>query len=80
MRVGKDKGALMSGCSKSVDATAELLLRFIDRVRREAAHHMECGPYHDPLKSACAAAISKLSDNDRDELVRVVSKLCEYVG
>ena len=55
--------------------TAKLMLRFIDRIRVAAAHDTECEPDQNPLQRAYEVCVSKLSDEERGELVRIINKL-----
>jgi hypothetical protein len=52
--------------------TAKVMLRFVDRVRRAAAHDVACEPDQNPLQRAYEVCVSKLSDEERGELVRIV--------
>jgi hypothetical protein len=54
---------------------AKLMLGFIDRMRVAAAHDTECEPDQNPLQRAYEVCVSKLSDEERGELVRIVNKL-----
>lgn len=42
--------------------TAQVMLRFIDRIRFAAAHDPACEPDRNPLQRAYEVCISKLSD------------------
>jgi hypothetical protein len=55
--------------------TAKVMLRFIDRIRVAAAHDSECEPGQNPLQRAYEVCVSKLSDGERGELVRIINKL-----
>ena len=59
--------------------TAKLMLRFIDRIRVAAAHDTECEPDQNPLQRAYEVCVSKLSDEERGELVRIVNKLSQQL-
>jgi hypothetical protein len=55
--------------------TAKVMLRFIDRIRVAAAHDSECELGQNPLQRAYEVCVSKLSDGERGELVRIINKL-----
>ena len=55
--------------------TAKLILSFINRIRIAAAHDPACEPDQNPLQRACEVCVSKLSDEERGELVRIINKL-----
>jgi len=59
--------------------TAKLMLRFIDRIRVAAAHDTECESDQNPLQRAYEVCVSKLSDEERGELVRIVNKLFQQL-
>ena len=59
--------------------TAKLMLRFIDRIRVVAAHDMACEPDQNPLQRAYEGCVSKLSDEERGELVRIINKLSQQL-
>ena len=59
--------------------TAKLMLRFIDRIRVAAAHDTACAPDQNPLQRAYEVCVSKLSDEERGELVRVINKLSQQL-
>jgi uncharacterized protein len=54
--------------------TAKLMLRFIDRIRVAAAHDTECESDQNPLQRAYEVCVSKLSDEERGKLVRIINK------
>ena len=58
-------------------STAKLILRFIDQTRITAAHDTECEPDQNPLQRAYEVSLSKLSDEERNELVRLINKLSQ---
>jgi hypothetical protein len=58
------------------DSAAQLLLSFIDQVRREATHYMCADPCaKDPLQLAYQFRLSNLSDADLQDLVRILRKM-----
>ena len=59
--------------------TAKLVLSFMDRIRIAAAHDIECEPDQDPLQRAYEVCVSKLSDEERGELVRIINKLSQQL-
>jgi hypothetical protein len=59
--------------------TAKVMLRFIDRTRVAAAHDTECEPDQNPLQRAYQVSVSKLSDEERGELVRIINKLSQQL-
>ena len=59
--------------------TAKVMLRFIDRIRVAAAHDSECEPSQNPLQRAYEVCVSKLSDGERGELVRIINKLARQL-
>ena len=62
--------------SPDIEATAELLLRFTDRVRRAAARYMVPGRHSkDPLHLAYIKRLCRLSEEDRSDLVRVINQM-----
>jgi len=66
------------GTEEDICAAAELLLTFIDQVRREATRYMSPDARSkDPLQWAYEVRLSGLSDPDRRELVRVLQKMGE---
>jgi hypothetical protein len=64
--------------SGNLGTTAKLLMSLVDRVRRAAAHDMASEPDHDPVQRAYEVCLSKLSDEDRRDLVRVIKKLSQH--
>jgi hypothetical protein len=50
---------------------AKVMLRFIDRIRVAAAHD------RNPLQRVYEVCVSKLSDEERGELVRIIKKLSQ---
>jgi hypothetical protein len=59
--------------------TAKLVLSFMDRIRIAAAHDTKCEPDQNPLQRAYEVSVSKLSDEERGELVRIISKLSQQL-
>ena len=59
--------------------TAKLVLSFMDRIRIAAAHDTECEPDQDPLQRAYEVCVSKLSGEERSELVRIINKLSQQL-
>ncbi len=59
--------------------TAIIMLRFIDRIRVAAAHDTECEPDQNPLQRAYEVCVSKLSEEEQGELVRIISKLSQQL-
>jgi hypothetical protein len=59
--------------------TAKLILSLIDRMRIAAAHDTECELDQDPLQRAYEVCVSKLSDEERCELVRIINKLSQQL-
>jgi hypothetical protein len=59
--------------------TAKVMLRFIDRIRVAAAHDSECEPGQNSLQRAYEVCVSKLSDEERGELVRIINKLFQQL-
>jgi hypothetical protein len=55
------------------------MLRFSDRIRVAAAHDTECDPDQNPLQRAYEVCVSKLSDEERSELVRIINKLSQQL-
>src|SRR6516162_7159537 len=60
--------------------TAKVLMRFIDQVRIAAAHDTACEHGQNPLQREYEVCLSKLSDEERSELVRIISKLSQHLG
>ena len=56
--------------------TAKVMLRFIDRIRVAAAHDEPDG---NPLQRAYEVCVSRLSDEERGELVRIINKLSQQL-
>jgi hypothetical protein len=69
----------MSGDSANFNAIAKLMLSFIDRIRIAAAHDTACEPGENPLQRAHERCVSKLSDEERVELVRIMNKLSQQL-
>jgi hypothetical protein len=69
----------MNDGSGNLGATAKLLMTLVDRVRRAAAHVMASEPDRNPVQRAYEECLSKLSDEDRSELVRVINKLAQHL-
>jgi hypothetical protein len=69
----------MSGDFANLDAIAKLMLSFIDQIRIAAAHDMACEPHQNPLQRAYEVCISKLSDEERGELLRIIDKLSQQL-
>jgi hypothetical protein len=61
------------------DQTAKLMLSFINRIRIAAAHDPACEPDQNPLQRAYEVCVSKLSDEERSELVRIINKLSQQL-
>ena len=59
--------------------TAKLILSLIDRIRIAAAHDTKCGPDQNPLQRAYEVSVSKLSDEERGELVCIINKLSQQL-
>jgi hypothetical protein len=59
--------------------TAKLMLSFINRIRIAAAHDPACEPDQNPVQRAYEGCISKLSDEERGELVRIIDKLSQQL-
>lgn len=59
--------------------TAQVMLRFIDRIRFAAAHDPACEPDRNPLQRAYEVCISKLSDEERRGLVHIINKLSQQL-
>jgi hypothetical protein len=59
-----------------IETTADLLMRFVSQVRREAAQYMAPGKdAKDPFRSAYVANLDRLSSADRSELVRIIKQM-----
>jgi hypothetical protein len=56
--------------------TAKVLMGFIDQVRIAAVHD-EQG--QNPVQREYEACLSKLSDDERGELVRIINKLTQHL-
>jgi hypothetical protein len=69
----------MNKGSEDVGATAKLMTSFVDRVRRAAAHDITCESNQNPVQRVYEICLSKLSEEDRDELVRVINKLSRHL-
>ena len=61
------------------DQTTKLMLSFINQIRIAAAHDPACEPDQNPLQRAYEVCVSKLSDEERGELVRIINKLSQQL-
>ena len=59
--------------------SAKVLMNFIVQVRIAAAHDRACGPDQNTLQREYEGCLSKLSDEDRSELVRIINKLTQHL-
>ena len=59
--------------------TAKIVLRFIDRMRIAAAHDPACEPDQNPLQRMYEICVSKLSHEERGELVSIINKLSQQL-
>jgi hypothetical protein len=69
----------MNDGSGNLGATAKLLMSFVDRVRTAAAHDMASEPDQNPIQRAYKVCLSKLSNEDHSDLVRVIKKLSQHL-
>jgi hypothetical protein len=66
------------GTEEDIRAVAELLLSFMDQIRREATRYMSPDARSkDLLQWAYEVRLSSLSDPDRRELVRVLRQMAD---
>jgi hypothetical protein len=59
--------------------TAKVLMSFIDQVRIAAAHDTTCELDQNPVQREYEVCLSKLSDEERGELVRIINKLSQHL-
>ena len=59
--------------------TAKVLMSFIDQVRITAAHDTACEQDQNPVQREYEVCLSKLSDEERCELVRIINKLTQHL-
>jgi hypothetical protein len=59
--------------------TAKILMSFIDQVRIAAAHDMAYEQDQNLVQREYEACLSKLSDKELGELVRIINKLTQHL-
>ena len=59
--------------------TAKVLMSFIDQVRIAAAHDTAYEHDQNPVQREYEGCLSKLSDEERSELVRIINKLTQHL-